>query len=75
MEFNNFKIINIHKIQRRTQKRQCREGTAEGPLLTLRDPLQWFLQWFLLRVLQFYPLVPLLGGGSLPCEMLEAKIY
>ena len=32
------------------------------------------LQLFLIRVLQFYPHVPLLGGGTTPCSMLEAKV-
>ena len=31
-------------------------------------------QWFLLRQLRFYPFVPLLGGGTTPCEMLDAKV-
>ena len=32
------------------------------------------LKWFLLWVLRFYPLVPLLGGGTTHCKVLEAKI-
>ena len=42
--------------------------------LTIRRIDLCSLQWFLLQALQFYPLVPLLDGGTTPCKMLEAKV-
>ena len=44
------------------------------------NSLQWFYSGMLttqdknIRVLRFYPLVPLLGGSTTTCKMLEVKV-
>ena len=40
---------------------------------TIRGNNPLLLTVVLLRVLRFYPLVPLLDGGTTPCKMMEAQ--
>ena len=67
-------LVETTYLYRSIKKIQCCEGTAEGPLLTLRGNNPLLLTVVFTRVLQFYPLVPMLGRGNTSCKMLEAKV-